>query len=624
MVVYDLENRLPAFTITQLANNASRQAITSVTVYQGRIYAVLRDERLYSAPVDFPNLSDPFIWQQEHELDGLPVGTAIRQVGANSQAIYARVDNTVYVNEGNGWEIDPIFDEQLDRIFIQENARAGVRISRTTVVAENGSVVTVFFGPSIRHTLVYNNTFYLANGGEGLGRFENNELQIVTPGGPITNNATRVVAHDGEVYVAPKGFNSFFGSDPDGTGIYYRSPETGWTSLRSANGKLPPNRVNTGFARGHFDKRTGTAYMASWGKGFLSLKNGELQNFWDCGNSPIGFVYATCDTTFFDNTRVSGLDTDRFGNLWISVDLADRPLQMLTPEGEWFSVPKSKFSSNHFIDLIADDVGNKWLVLPNSGMIVYNDNGTPTDLEDDRVVRLSPIRTNLDDKCDPSNDVRSVAIDQEGFVWVGTGRGVVVYANPFAFAQGEVPEAGRPVFNERCLLENEVIYSIAVDGGNRKWFGTDNGVFLMNENGEELIEYFTAENSPLLSNKVTNISIDQITGEVYFSTDRGLISYLGDATEGTATCDDVYVYPNPVFTDYEGDIVIQGSAFGATVKIVTVSGLLVRELQSQGGTTVWDGRDIRGEKVHSGVYLAMMADDDGENGCIGKFVVIRR
>ncbi|MCB0841391.1 MAG: T9SS type A sorting domain-containing protein, partial [Bacteroidetes bacterium] len=135
---------------------------------------------------------------------------------------------------------------------------------------------------------------------------------------------------------------------------------------------------------------------------------------------------------------------------------------------------------------------------------------------------------------------------------------------------------------------------------------------------------FTTENSPLLSNSVNDVSIDDQTGEVFFATSRGLISYQGDATSGERNCNDVLVFPNPAFTDQENGITIRGTSAESTVKITTVSGLLVKELQSQGGTTIWDGRDVYGRKVRSGVYLALIADRDGEKACIGKFTVIAR
>ncbi|MEO1450387.1 MAG: transcriptional regulator, partial [Bacteroidota bacterium] len=200
---------------------------------------------------------------------------------------------------------------------------------------------------------------------------------------------------------------------------------------------------------------------------------------------------------------------------------------------------------------------------------------------------------------------------------------VVVYYDPASIALGSIVDASTPVFDQTGLLSNNVVRSIAVDGGNRKWIGTENGVFLVAENGDDVIHHFTKENSPLLSNRVNDVAIDQSTGEVFIATDKGLISYQGDATLGDRDCNDVLVYPNPVRPDYEGTITIRGAARGSAVKITTVSGMLVRELESQGSTATWDGLDTFGNPVRSGIYLALIADRNGEKACIGKFSVIR-
>ncbi|MEM7656470.1 MAG: two-component regulator propeller domain-containing protein [Bacteroidota bacterium] len=218
----------------------------------------------------------------------------------------------------------------------------------------------------------------------------------------------------------------------------------------------------------------------------------------------------------------------------------------------------------------------------------------------------------------------SLAKDKDGFVWVGTAKGVTVFFDPFSISQGQIVDASPPVFDRTALLKNSTVTAIAVDGGNRKWLGTEDGIFLVSENGDELIEQFTEENSPLLSNRINDISIDETTGLIFIATDKGLMSFQGDAVEGEERCTDVLVYPNPVFTDFQGQITIRGTTAESKVKITTVSGALVKEVDSLGGVATWDGRDVYGQQVRSGVYLALIADRNGENACIGKFTVIAR
>ncbi|MEM6631408.1 MAG: hypothetical protein AAF694_17135 [Bacteroidota bacterium] len=627
VVIFNLATRLPAFTVTQFGNNASRLPVENITLYNDRIWAKLERGQLFSAPIGFPNLSDPSIWTLENGLDGLPAGNSVLEARGNTEALFARFAETVYVKQNGTWSIDPRMDERVDKLYTQPGLVAVSRLDRITSYVNGEAPLTFFIVGNVEH--VFRSTtgqYYVAKTFRGVDRTTPEGIVNITPSGPASNISTEIATYNGEIYVAPRGYNSSFTPVPDGSGVYFFSPETGWSNL-NRDGGLDPDRVNTGFARAFLDPSTRDAYLGSFGRGLVQLRNGELQAFYDCENSGLSTrLEGVCITTdLFTDTRVSGMHVDQRGNLWVSQTFAQEPLVMRTPEGNWIQVDESRFrTSTEFIGMVGDELGSKWIINRRKGLVVYNDNFSPEDLSDDRVVTINPIRTNRDDECDPSNEALALAVDLDGFVWVGTSKGVVVYFDPFSIANGELVEGTRPVFNGRCLLENERILSIAVDGANRKWFGTENGAFLINETGEEQIQQFTTQNSPLLSDRVNHIAVDQATGQVLFSTDKGIIGYQGDATESQIACDEVFVYPNPLFTDFDGEVVIRGSARGSRVKIVTVSGRLVKELIANGGTSTWDGRDLQGNKVASGIYLALMANDEGENPCIGKFAVIQR
>jgi hypothetical protein len=173
------------------------------------------------------------------------------------------------------------------------------------------------------------------------------------------------------------------------------------------------------------------------------------------------------------------------------------------------------------------------------------------------------------------------------------------------------------------LLETEVVTAIAVDGANNKWFGTESsGVYLLSPDGTEEIRHFTAANSPLLSDRIASIGIDQANGEVFFGTDKGIVSYRGTATEGKDFCENTYVFPNPVRPGYEGPIAIAGLVRNGNVKITDISGTLVYETTAEGGQAIWHGRNFKGEKAHTGVYLVFVSDADGQNTCITKLLLV--
>ena len=169
----------------------------------------------------------------------------------------------------------------------------------------------------------------------------------------------------------------------------------------------------------------------------------------------------------------------------------------------------------------------------------------------------------------------------------------------------------------------EKVTAIAIDGGNRKWVGTAKaGVFLFADDGLETIHHFTTDNSPLLSNNILEIEIDGKTGTVYFGTENGLISYKSTAIDGKDNYGDVYVYPNPVREDYQGEIVVTGLVGNVNVKITDINGNIVYETTAMGGQAIWDGRTFSGDRVHTGVYLIFCSNEDGSLTHITKLLVI--
>ncbi len=222
------------------------------------------------------------------------------------------------------------------------------------------------------------------------------------------------------------------------------------------------------------------------------------------------------------------------------------------------------------------------------------------------------------------NQVYSLAEDVENEIWIGMNDGVNYLVNPFGVLSNQRVDASLPIFQQRILLDETRITAIAVDGGNRKWMGTANGVFVIGDNGDTLYNHFTAENSPLPSNQINAITIQQQTGEVFIATDRGLVSYRSGSTAGTDTqAETIKVFPNPVRPGYLGQVGISGLVRDASVKITNTAGFLVRELPAQGGTAAWDQRNSNGQLVSPGVYLIFIANFDGSESLVGKVAVVR-
>jgi hypothetical protein len=218
-------------------------------------------------------------------------------------------------------------------------------------------------------------------------------------------------------------------------------------------------------------------------------------------------------------------------------------------------------------------------------------------------------------------------VDLDGEIWVGTDKGIGVFYTPENVFTSSNFDAQQILVDEggfiQPLLEAETVTSIAVDGANRKWIGTQRaGAFLMSADGTQQLVHFTEDNSPLFSNTINSIAIDQITGEVFFGTDKGIISYKSTATHGTEVNSDVLVYPNPVSENYNGYIGIRGLVANADVKITDITGTLIFQTTAEGGQAVWNGKNFSGEKAKSGVYLVFCSNADGSQTLVTKIMVI--
>lgn len=362
-------------------------------------------------------------------------------------------------------------------------------------------------------------------------------------------------------------------------------------------------------------------FVSSWGNGIYEFRNGEVISNYNQYNSPLASIIPGGNYS-----RICGLAWDRSGNLWMTQSGVPGNLKALTRDGNWIitglnlNVPVAG-------DMVIDRNQYIWVLLPRgNGLVVYDPAGTPASTNDDRYVRL----TVQDSEGHTMNNLFSIAADNDGNIWVGTDQGPVVYYNPgkvftsdLRASRIKIPRNDGSGLAD-YLLATETVSTIAIDGANRKWFGTiGSGAFLMSDDARRQLAHFNTANSPLLSDNIVKIAVNGVSGEVWFGTSEGIISYRGEATEGNEDFSGIYAFPNPVREDFEGVVTITGLVENSSVKITDVTGSLVYETTSLGGQAVWDLRNFKSQRVTTGVYLVFCASPEGRLSAVTKVLVIR-
>jgi hypothetical protein len=348
----------------------------------------------------------------------------------------------------------------------------------------------------------------------------------------------------------------------------------------------------------------------------------EVVGNFNANNSPI-------EKTVLNNgySLVSDVEYDDDGNLWVLNGYATKTLKVLKADKEWLSFDLGANSKNNFTsDMVIDFNRNVWLAVEGKGLFAFDYNETLDNPQDDRVQNI--VKSNLTENL-PSNSIRAIAVDFDNEIWVGTDNGfAIIYNSDNVFESTQpqfLPQRIKLEFegNVEYLLGSTAINDIEIDGGNRKWMATESaGVFLLSPDGLTIIANYTVENSGLISNTVFDLEIDQKTGEVYMITNLGLVSLRTDASYEDFNYVDVRVFPNPVRPEFEGLITIQGIRYNSDVKFTDMAGNLVYKTTSNGGTAVWNGKNLNGEKVASGVYLIWTAANEGKGRKVGKVLII--
>ncbi len=614
------------------------QGIIDVAFRNDSIYAITED-RMYRGYAENIALADPAQWELDYRVPQLLANEHYDNLEAVGDSLYvlyksdAFESDTVYSIRNTG--IAPVVVQTFSEIITIDEVEGRLAVSypgANIIYAEDNSVYHFInsypFGGIINaNEIVYHDgTYWVADDFAGLVKYTNSATaEIVSFVGPPKNDFFSLDWNNGKLAVATGRLVGPDGNTYTRSGVYAFEDEQ-WTLYNPGSDPRWLDKDVWDFASVSVNPVDGTIATGTYSNIPLSIldENGNVTDTLTPFNSPL-------EETSLGNgkTYLTDVTYDDEGNLWVLNAYSNKPLKVLDRDGQWYDFDVGTAAkSRHAGKLVVDYQGNKWFAITGVGVYGYKDNGTISSPNDDEYVILN---SGENTGALPSNQVNALAVDFDNEIWIGTDNGfAVLYGadNAIGADFGEY-NAQRIKLefegNVEFVLGATNITDIEVDGANRKWFGTSNaGIVLLSADGLEIIEQHTVENSPLISNSILDLELDQSTGELFIVTDLGLISYRTDATYENTNYDNVTVFPNPKRPEYDGPITIQGIRYDSDVKITDVAGNLVYQTTSNGGTATWNGRRLTGEKVASGVYLIWTAPNNSEvkGRKVGKVVVV--
>ena len=635
--VYDI-NAFEFGDTYYIGDFASMLNISSTIVDENYIYASSPDLGIFRANLE-SNLIDFNSWQ----------------------AIYTGNIYELLINENNilfydDFNLMSIKNEEIITLSTLQNEIKNVSIndSKIIIISEDNCIIynndlsqilnlfeSETYMTIFNDGIIKNDKTYIATDEKGVLVIENsnNSFSFLKPDGPLENNIFSVETLNNHTWVSFGSYSEYFNPYPlkySGVSSYDENLES-WFNITKDS--IPNQAVNlNNISINPFDNNN--VFISSFHGGLIEMDNFNFTELYDNNNS--GLETLLTSDSEYESIRISDIEFDENGDLWVLNSRVDNPLKSFSLDNNsWNSYDFTEIINDGFQDELGfndieiDDYGNKWIASLRSGLIGFNN--------DSGNIRLRKVFSQ--DQSDmPSSYVKSIAVDNNNHLWIGTVQGLRVLYNTSNFFDASVVTTQKIVILEdgipRELLEQQYITDIEVDGANNKWVGTiGSGVFYFSPNGQQTIYHFTKENSPLPSNNINDISVNSVNGKVYFATDRGLVSFNTGSSSSSENFSNAFVYPNPVRPEFNTQldkIKIKGLTENVNIKITDIAGNLVAEAQSNinsryrnfnleidGGTAFWNGKNLRNQNVASGVYILMLSDLESYETKILKLMIIR-
>lgn len=632
IVQYDINNLNFGDTYF-IDENSDPLFINQTTISQSTIYAATI-KGVYSANINDPNLIDFNNWLQP---EGDLLGNFLNITVFNNEVFTTRNNALYKIQSFNNLQQISVFSQAIvnltssaDYLTVALNKSANILNSSLQKIAE--------FPPTNNYNFNLNTAYaegdnvYLATQVFGIltKNFSALDYEEIHPKGPITNQVFSITAQNNNLWVVYGGYDGAY--TPLGRRFGYSHfngilpEETQWVNYNYSNNFPARDLVHVTIDPNQENK----VYISSWSDGILVVENDTPFVIWNETNSDLEALDFPADPSYV-NIRINGSAFDNQGNLWVANAWVPNRLKKLNPSnGKGSSFDLSEIITNKAFglsELVIDKTGSVWIASRRNGALVFNESGNRK-----RALITEPTKGSL-----PDLNVRTLAVDRNNRIWIGTQKGLVVFTDASGLFDAPIYDANPIIIEDdgvpKKLLGDQPINSIAIDGAENKWFGTDTGGVLGTDpSGNTTLFNFNKDNSPLPSNRILKIKVDNSTGKVFFATDKGIVAFNNNVAPFGETLGEVYAYPNPVKKQHEF-VTIDGRKGthlprGTNVKILDAAGRLVHETnveigqEVKGGKVIWDKTNLAGRKVASGVYIVLLTSPDKTETSSTKIAII--
>lgn len=620
IAIYNLD-RLEFDDTYFIGNNGEQVPVASLEIFSGFLYAATLDasNNIRRAPITDPFLIDFMNWQQVNtdvwdEVIAFDTGLFAVTVGGT----LASFNGTSFVNSGTQFQ-SRVLDASSTDAYLVFTLNDEIRIYDTAL--NQFLALNNINGESFDFTqaIIVGNDIFIGTQVNGMIRVNlsnQSDFEFIVADGPSRNAGFSIQTLPEELWVTYGSHNLFYTPDNAALGISH-FVEEGWINYTNAeiNGlrSVPTITINP--------ENPTDLVIHSMNNGLLDFIDGAAGTQYGVNNSSLTSILPP--STFF--VRIPDGEYDSQGNLWVIQQQVDFALSRRSPSGNW-----TAFDVGSVYEEVSNGSSTTKMEITNDDKIIFGSTDGGLIGYDPVLDQFSRLIDEVSEGNLINNYVSAVRIDQRNQLWIGSNLGLRVLSNANSLFSDEIQDARSIVIEDtngipRELLQDEAVLDIEVDGNNNKWVATaSSGAFLFSPTGRETLFQFTTDNSPLPTNSVNDIAIDEETGKVYFATDKGIVAFQGErSSKPQENLESVRVFPNPVRPGFDGNVTIDGLTERARVKITDIEGNLVYEAVSQGGSIPWDTRSFSGNKVASGVYMLFISTSDNIETTVSKVMIVR-